>query len=294
VLLDLENDAFDAAISMATIPAVALRQTRNGEISMWKACAPATAAQSGLRAARLASLGLRGPTEPFVGANGFEMRVSGVLDRQSLQRTQADTLKILTSHIKKFPVQYHTQAGIEAALGARAAMVRDCSEDPLTEVLVTTSQVCVDLTADSPNKWIPETRETADHSMPYLVVTALRDGQVTSADFAPASFRDPSRVADMAKVRVEVDPVMTSSYPDELTVRVQTMQMSGATTVETVRHPLGHAARPMSDGDVEDKFHSLTSKLLAGSVIARTLEDVWRLESLDSLRSLLAPVVIQK
>jgi 2-methylcitrate dehydratase len=259
---------------------------------MWKACAPATAAQGGLRDARLASLGLRGPTEPFVGVNGFEERVSGRLDRQALRRTDGEPYKILTSHIKRFPVQYHTQAGIEAALAVRAELPRTCLEDPLTEVVVTTSQVCFDLTADSANKWSPETRETADHSMPYLVVTALREGRVIGMDFDEARFRDPQRLADMAKVRVEVDPAMSTSYPGDLTVRVQTRQASGAVQVQEVVHPLGHAARPMDDADVEGKFRSLTRGRLEESIADETLRRLWQMERLDSWRALLHPIVL--
>jgi 2-methylcitrate dehydratase len=293
-LLGLDEAAALSAISLATIPSIALRQTRNGEISMWKACAPATAVQHGVRSARLAAAGLRGPTEPFVGTNGFERRVSGPLDRGALRRTDEGEFLIASTHIKNFPSQYHTQAGIEAALAIRARLRTPVQEDPIASLRVTTSRVCWDLTADTPNKWNPETRETADHSMPYLVVTAMRDGTITREDFEERRFRDPERLADAARVRVETNTTMDAEYPEKLTVSIDVTQASGETYSHRVDHPLGHARRPMTDAQVEAKFRGLASARLGETQADQVIGRVWDLDNIPDMRALLGPISVKQ
>lgn len=287
-LLELDDDALRMAISLAVIPNVALRQTRNGEISMWKACAPANAGQNGVRAARLAALGLEGPSEPFTGVNGVERRVSGEMARQALERRPGEPHAILRTHIKCHPTQYNAQAGVDAALAIRDRLAAPLSDDPLASVRVTMSDVCRQFTADSPNKWRPQTRETADHSMPYLVVVALREGRLLPSDFEAASFRDPERLADVAKVSVAVDTGMTADYPEKLSVRVEVEQQSGATSTEQVDHPLGRCSRPLSDDQVEEKFRRLATGRLEPRAIDELAASAWRLEGAAGVRPLMS------
>ena len=290
-LLGLKGDALHAAISMAAIPSIALRQTRNGEISMWKACAPATAVQHGIRSARLAAIGLRGPKEPFTGVNGFERRVSGLLDRHSLERSSDNDCSILKTHIKNFPIQFNIQAGIEAALAIRNRLNRPLADNPVASITITTSRVCYDLTSDSANKWNPETRETADHSMPYLVVTALRNGEITSHDFEYKAFREEERLSDMAAVKVVVDDNMESDYPNKLSVRVRLVQISGTVYEEQVDYPLGHFRHPMTDEQVESKFRRLASLHVDSSVVDEIANNVWHLDQANGIGRLMSSIV---
>ena len=289
-LLGLDDDGVRRAISLATIPNVALRQTRNGELTMWKACAPANAVHNAVRAVRLAALGLEGPSEPFTGLNGFERRVSGPLERSALTRSGSDGFAIMRTHIKFHAVQYNAQAGIDAALAIRARLARSVMDDPITAVHLTMSDVCHQFTADSPNKWDPRTRETADHSLPYLVITALRHGEIVGDDFTERGFRDLDRLRDTGKVTVTVDPGMTSTYPHRLTVRVEVEQRSGARHSEELDHPVGHALRPMTDAQVTEKFRRLTSGRLDPTAIDRIVSSALDVGSLPDLGPTLAAV----
>lgn len=290
ILLGLDDEGLRRAISLAAIPNVALRQTRNGELTMWKACAPANAVQNAVRAARLAAIGLEGPAEPFTGTNGFERRVSGPMERTALVRSPEDGFAIMRTHIKFHPAQYNTQAGIDAALEIRSRLRRPVSEDPIASLHLVMSDVCHQFTSDSPNKWDPRTRETADHSLPYLVVTALRDGGVRDRDFTEDGFRDPVRLRDMARVSVEIDPRMTEDYPDRLTVRVELDQRSGAREVAEVEHPVGHASRPMTDEQVVAKFMRLSTGRLDPDAAGRAATDALQLGTLTDLRPMLAGI----
>jgi len=293
-LLGLDRDGIGHAISLATVPNVALRQTRNGELTMWKACAPANAVHNAVRAARMAALGIEGPGEPFTGINGFERRVSGPLERAALTRTDRDDFAILRTHIKFHAVQYNAQAGIDAALAVRDRLEGSLADDPIASVHLTMSEVCHQFTADSPNKWDPQTRETADHSLPYLVATALRDGRIGHDDFGARDLRDPERLADTQKVTVAVDPAMTAAYPQRLTVRVDVEQRSGTRTSEQVDHPIGHALRPMTDAQVAEKFRRLTAGRLDAHAIERIVRDTLDLANLADLGATVATIRLAK
>lgn len=289
-LVGLEGDGVRRAISLATVPNVALRQTRNGELTMWKACAPANAVSNAVRAVRLAAFGLEGPGEPFTGVNGLERRVSGPLDRDALRRSPGEDPAILRTHIKSHPVQYNAQAGIDAALAIRSRLTTSLADDPIASVRLTMSDVCHQFTADSPNKWDPMTRETADHSLPYLVVTALREGRIVPSDFEASGFRDPERLRDVGCVEAIVEPAMTAVYPQQLTVRVELEQRSGATSVAEVDHPLGHARSPMTDAEVEAKFRRLADGRVDPDRIDRVASVALRLQDHASIGALMGAV----
>jgi len=197
----------------------------------------------------------------------------------------------LKTHIKNFPIQFNIQAGIEAALAIRNRLNRPLADNPVASITITTSRVCYDLTSDSANKWNPETRETADHSMPYLVVTALRNGEITSHDFEYKAFREEERLSDMAAVKVAVDDNMESDYPNKLSVRVRLVQISGTVYEEQVDYPLGHFRHPMTDEQVESKFRRLASLHVDSSVVDEIANNVWHLDQANGIGRLMSSIV---
>lgn len=257
-LLDLTPKETSHAISLATIPNAALRQTRVGTISMWKSSAPANAVRNALHAVELARRGFEGPSQPFAGRNGFEAQVAGALDTDALT-PRGEAPAIGRTHITSWPAQFNTQTGIEAALDLRG---RIAQLDQLESIRITTSDVGHALSADTPQKWAPTTREPADHSLPYLVVSALIDGGVTHGSFAPERLQEARRHDLLARVEVDLDDSLSAAYPEQLTVRVETEAMDGQFLRRTVDLPPGHANRPLSDGQLAAKVQQRLAPLL--------------------------------
>ena len=110
--------------------------------------------------------------------------------------------------------------------------------------------------AASRQKWDPQTRETADHSLPYIFARALVDGPITLRSFTEEAVLDPALRPIMAKVKVTVDDAMEAMLP-------RMGCGSRATTVDGREHPveivdpLGQPANPMQDKDIEEKFSTL-------------------------------------
>jgi 2-methylcitrate dehydratase len=287
-ILGLQRDEIKEAIALAVAPNAALRQTRVGEISMWKACAPANAARNGLFAARLAEMGLTGPRDPMTGAKAFQKQVSGAFELAPFS-PPGGPFMINRTYIKRWPVQYNVQAGIEAAFALRAEVPDPENIDSMT---IDIAAVGRDLSADTEAKWDPQTRETADHSLPYIVVSALVDGEVDRSTFDRTRFRDPARLALVRRVEVRADPEFSRQYPGTLSVKVSVRTRDGKLHVRQVDHPKGHPANPMTDREVEGKFRRLTRGVLRQRQIDRALDQLWRLDELREVGPILRTFIV--
>src|SRR5208282_713472 len=180
---------------------VALRQTRSGELSMWKGCAFANAARNGVFAALLAAEGMTGPAPIFEGDLGIMKLLTGPFELPTLGGN-GQPFMISKTYIKFWPAEYHSQSAIDAALQLRpevGAIQNVVSFD------IHTFDAAVDIIGKDPEKWRPKTRETADHSLPYCTAVALADGDVTLAQFEPARLREPTLLDLVSKVKVHRD-----------------------------------------------------------------------------------------
>lgn len=288
-VLGLDEQLAREAIALAATPNNALRQTRVGQLSMWKGAAFANASRNGLFAAYLARAGMTGPEEVFDGLRGFVRQVSGPLELPAFGG-EGGRFKLLDTDIKHFPAEYHSQAAIEAILAIRARMEADGLDPRAVErIVVRTFKVAVEIIGGEAEKWHPTTRETADHSMPYLVAVALVDGDVTPASFEPEQVRDPELHALIQRIQVVEEPDFTTRYPDFIPTELE-VAAAGRAYTERVDAPLGHHQNPMDQAAVEAKFLSLTSPYLPEERARAFFRAVERLEVLEDLGALLEPL----
>src|SRR5439155_16902144 len=124
---------------------------------------------------------------------------------------------------------------------------------------------------------------TADHSLPYLVALALADGEVTASQFAPARMADPDLLALVQRVKVERHPELSARYPEAVGNIVTVRLRGGSALSQRVDYPRGHAKNPLTDAEVEAKFHTLTDPLLGRERAEAALSWLWRLEEAREL-----------
>src|SRR5258708_37515299 len=119
--MKVRGDGTTHAIGLGGVCNIATRQTRAGELSMWKGCAFANASRNGVFAAMLAAEGLTGPALIFEGEMGFFKQVSGPFQLAKLGgETPGDhDFMINKTSIKFWPAEYHSQSAIHAALELR-------------------------------------------------------------------------------------------------------------------------------------------------------------------------------
>jgi 2-methylcitrate dehydratase len=285
-LFGLDASRILQALNLAGTPNVTLRQTRAGELSEWKGCAFANASRNGVFAAMLAAEGLTGPAPIFEGEMGFFKQVSGPFQPAKLGGEVAGDhdFKINKTSIKFWPAEYHSQSAIHAALELRK-QVRDVSQVKSLDIY--SFDAAVDIIGKDPEKWRPKTRETADHSLPYCTAVALVDGDVTLDSFSDERLQDEKLLALVAKIKIHREAALTARYPRGIPNRLELTLNDGTKFTTENEFPRGHDQNPMTDAEVEAKFHRMAAGRLDATQEKKILDLCWRLDELSNISDLL-------
>jgi len=283
-LLGLAGDKLRHAFNLGIAPNVALYQTRIGNVSMWKGCAYANASRNAVFAALLAERGMTGPSPVFEGVGGYFKAVT----RQPFELTalggRKHPYKIMQCLMKRFPLGQYSQTVAEAALEVRSHIG---SVDDIASVHVETLQTAIRLMAGDAQKWEPETRETADHSMPYTVAVALMHGDVGEEHFEDACIRDPALRALTRKVTVSEWEEANRRMPEAMLCRVTLVTKAGKRHEARVEYHRGHWRNPMTDAEVEAKFRKLALHVLEPAQVDALAACLWKLEDLRDVGELM-------
>ena len=277
-LLGLTSGQIANALAIAVSSNIPTRQTRAGELSMWKGCATAAAARAGVFSALLAHKGMTGPTAPFEGRHGVWEQVTGKFELGRLGDGGVP-FGIARTNLKFFPSEYHSQAPLFIALDLRNKVrIEDIDSIDVETYYTAYSEI-----GSEPEKWDPQTRETADHSLPYLLALGLTDGCINAGSFSDARMRDPALRQLMQRIRIWENKDFTSEFPAKLLTRIEVVTRSGERLVETASYPKGHAKNPMSDADVESKFTDLSRDLLTPAACDALLRALWDIDEAEDI-----------
>ncbi|MBN6191939.1 MmgE/PrpD family protein [Microbacterium sp. SSW1-47] len=297
-LLDLDVETIYQAVGQALHTTTATRQSRKGEISTWKAHAPAFAGKMAVEAVDRAMRGQTSPAPIYEGEDGV---IAWMLDGKDaaydvpLPAAGEPKRAILDSYTKEHSAEYQAQALID--LARRLGLANPALRDPanIESIVIHTSHHTHNVIgsgANDPQKYDPTaSRETLDHSVPYIFAVALQDGGWHHVDsYAPERAGRADTVALWHKITTAEDPEWTRRYhsedPDEKAFggRVEIRLTDGSTVVDEIAvadaHPLG--ARPFARADYIAKFRLLAEPVLEPAEIERFLELVQRLPELTA------------
>src|SRR5881227_2225508 len=288
-LMSLDPKKTRHAVNIAGVACAAMRQSRAGELSHWKGVAFADAARRGVYSALLARAGMTGPAPIFEGQMGFEKQLGVSLGNVG-DKFEGAPAMILRTSIKYWPAEYHSQSAIEAALFLRKQIGAGVEVKSMT---IESHDASVDIIGSEPEKWKPETRETADHSLPYITAIALIDGEVTEKQFQPARFMDPKIWKFLENVKVERNAELSAMYPDAVGNIVHVDLADGRRLTRRVDYPLGNAKNRLKDSQVEEKFHALVDPMLGGDRARKIIDIVWKLDAAKNVDELVAACAIK-
>ena len=285
-LMKLDPEKTRHAVNIAGVAGAAMRQARAGELSHWKGVAFANAARHGVYSALLARAGMTGPGPIFEGQMGFEKQLGVSLGNVGEKFKGAPSM-ILKTSIKYWPAEYHSQSAIEAAL-----FLRNEIADPskIKRVIIESHDAAVDIIGSEPEKWQPKTRETADHSLPYITAIALIDGEVTSKQFEPQRFKDREVWKFLQNVKVERNAELSAMYPGAVGNIVHVDLVDGRRLTKRVDYPLGHAKNPLKDPEVEEKFSALVEPMLGSDRAQKIVDLVWKLDEAKNVDELMRSI----
>ncbi|TBV00280.1 MmgE/PrpD family protein [Phytopseudomonas dryadis] len=292
-LLKLDEAQTEQAINIALSAHLAMRQVRSGCLSDWKGCSAANAARNALFAANLARHGMTGPAPVFEGEMGLFKQVTGefALDVDSFGSRENGRFAILRSLTKTFPTNGELHTAVWAGIDLRSRIV---DLDAIESIHIETSEFNRRVLADTPEKWRPRTRETADHSLPYNVARALLDGDITLDSYATEQICDPRAIALMSRTTVSEDPALTKLFPQRLANRVSVTLASGETLSSEMLSGPGSLETPMGDEDFERKFRSMATPHISRSAQDRVLDFVANLACQTDYVPLFAAMSLQR
>jgi 2-methylcitrate dehydratase len=282
-LLGLSRGQIAAAASMAVVPNTILRQVRTGHLSMWKAVTAGHAGKAGVFAAMLAREGMNAPYLPFEGKSGWCDHVAGKRFSLDVLGGKATPFKILDTLIKPRSSCATTISSILAAEKVAPALKSRVGDvERVTVEVYETAKLGM---ATGEHHWNPDCRETADHSIPYVVAAALMDGTVTPRQFDDAHLKSPDLRALLARIEVVTNDEFTKAYerlPVEHRTRVNVLMRGGERLVGEAGGDKGDLSQPKSDAQITEKFLVVTEEFL-GPVRARAaLDRLFRLDDLDN------------
>ena len=281
-LLKLPMEATGHAVGIAAASNLPLRVTRSGELTSWKNVATAYAARNGLFAALLAAEGMTGPGNVFEGRNGLWEKVTGSFELAPFPNRGGAFLTPRVQ-LKYWPIETNGQPAVWAALELRAKV----NVTELNEIQVFTSKFTWFEIGSEPEKWDPKTRETADHSLPYIFARTLVDGPITVSSFRDEAVRDPSLRPLMAKIKVIPDDRIEALLPEKTLIRVIAIPNNGASYSVEVVNPLGHPDNPMGDPHIEEKFLTLGEPVIGKERCRAALDAWWRVDNAQNVSQLI-------
>lgn len=270
-VLGLSMEQTAHAISLAAVPNLGTDISRRGHLTMWKGCAAANAARNGVFAAIAAAEGMAGPPTPF------EDGLTAVIGAEAVCPFPVDAkgFSLLQADYKYFLSEFHAQGPAFVAL----ELLPQINIDDIEKIEIFTYHFAWFEIGSGDEKWKPTTRETADHSMPFVVASVLIDGSYTDAIFAPERYGDPRTLDLMKKIVVTEDREFNERYPRSLPCRMTITLKNGRQKTAEITNPIGHHDRPMSDAQVVEKFRGLAGRKLPPGRVQALLDRIWRLES---------------
>jgi 2-methylcitrate dehydratase len=251
--------------------------------SMWKAVASGQAGRAGVFAAILAKAGMEGPHLPFEGKSGWLARVAREkLELEGLGGTNGAPFRIVHSLIKHRASCGTTISSIIAA--EKVAPIANVER--VSKVTVEVYKKAKDRVGTGEHRWNPDCRETADHSIPYVVAAALMDGTVTPRSFDDAHLSNPRLRALIQKIEVVPNEEYTKAYvkmPVEHRTRVTVVMDDGERASGETGADADDLSTPKTDAQIVTKFRGLTEEYLGAKRVKSILDRLWAIERMENV-----------
>jgi 2-methylcitrate dehydratase len=288
-LYGLDLDQMVAAVGISGSSHFTLGGVVAGHLTNMKNTADAMAAQAGVLAAMMAREGYTGPVEVIEGKEGLIEVIGNVTwNTGELLRGLGEEFLITKCGYKAYPSEALTHQPISAAITVRAK--NNIKSEDIADVLVETTTRGADILSD-PSKYNPDTKETADHSLPYVVAAALVDGNVLPTSFSEERLRDPRLIDMMKKIKVKADPEIDDLFPGVKRARVTITAKDGKKYTEQTDLAKGDPGNPLTDEELTAKFRANSEGVLSGGRIDEIIEATWRVDSLENISDYMALLV---
>ena len=283
-MLHLDCSKMQHAIGISASARATLGAVTAGKLTMMKNTVDPLATQSGVFAALLAEKGYTGPEHVIDGKEGLVHCFGPEWKLNILTDGLGESWRITQCGMKAFPTEALTHTPISATL----ALVKDndLKPDDVAKVHIRTTARGADILSDA-SKYDPHTKETADHSLPYVIAAAIAERQVTPLQFTMEKILDPTIRAQLNKIVVVADPEIEKVFPALQRVVVTVQTTDGREFSKQLDYPKGDPRNPLTDKEVEEKFEALAESVMTPAARRRAMDAIWNLDKQASVTELM-------
>lgn len=279
-MLGLEADQIVNAVGIGGSHSITLGAVTAGTLTMMKNTVDPMATEAAVFAALLAQRGYKGPTDIFEGREGLFETIGDEWKPEALIDGLGESFKITDCSIKPFPSEALTHAPISAVLDL--VIEHDILPEDIELIEIATLRRAAEILADE-KKYIIDSRETADHSLPYCIAAAAVRRSLTPHEFSPESLRDEQILAVVPKVKAILEPSFENRFPAEQPCRVVITLKGGNKFTKERAYPKGDPRDRLSTAELKQKFNALAEDLLP----EKTLEEIFQtIENLEDIRDI--------
>ena len=283
-MLHLDWTRMQHAIGISASARATFGAVTAGKLTMMKNTVDPMATQGGVLAALLAEKGYTGPEHVIDGKEGLVHCLGPDWNLDILTDGLGESWRITQCGMKAFPTEALTHTPISAVL----ALVKDHDLKPhhVAKVHIRTTARGADILSD-PSKYDPHTKETADHSLPYVIAAAIAERQVTPLQFTMEQIRHPAIREQLAKIVVSADPEIERVFPALQRVIVTIHTSDGRELSQQLDYPKGDPRNPLTDREVEEKFEALSGPVMTQTARRKAIGAIWALEKQASVTELM-------
>jgi len=261
-----------------------------GKLTMMKNTVDPLATAAGVEAALLAKEGYTGPEHAIDGKEGLMQCLGEAWDNDKLVGGLGESFRITRCGMKAYPTEALTHAPITATLN----LIRrhELAPENIAAVEIKTIARAADILSD-PSKYEPQSKETADHSLPYCIAAACARARVTPEEFKDESIQDPAIRHFLPLIRVTAEPEYEALFPDKQPNHVTIETTSGERFEEYVEFPRGHYTMPLEKVDLVQKFAALASPELSEAQVEGIYDLIMEFDNLETMAPLFEAVRIK-
>ena len=267
------------AIAISGTALNALRVTRTGKLSQWKGLAYPFMAACSTRIAFLAQAGITGPCEVFEGEKGLMDAITGLFEIDWLRE---DLERVKHTILKKYNAEIHSQTAIEGVLELRRR--HGFTGADIERMDVETFEVAYHIIGggDEGDKTSAvNTKEQADHSLPYVLAVAVLDGEVMPEQYRSSRIQSSDVQQLLRRIYVTPNQSYSERFPQEMPCRVRVSLRDGRTLVKEARDYPGFFSQPVSWAAAYQKFEKLAGPYTTGPLRRAIADAVADLESVS-------------
>ncbi len=275
--MGLDTSKIANAIAISGTALNSLRVTHTGMLSNWKGLAYPFTAFGAVQAVFLARAGITGPLEVFEGNKGFMDAIAGHFE---IDWGKEDLEAVRRTIVKRYNAEIHSQSAVECALTMRSESGFSANDVDWIEVGIFDVAYNIIGGGEEGDKKMVQTKEQADHSLPYILSVALLDGEVTPDQYSPERILREDVQTLLSKVHVRPVKEFSLKFPEAMPCEISVHLKNGKHLSRVMDDYEGFFTRPMNFENVREKFDRLVSQVVDKSLAARIAEAVANLESI--------------